>query len=67
MLAVAILTALPMIATAQEPATAGTGAIASSQMGRKTHWQNWVFAGASIAIVAVGITCIALSQGSQPN
>ena len=65
MLAVAILTALP--ATAQEPAAAGTGAIASSQMGRKTHWQNWVFAGASIAIVAIGITCIALSQGSQPN
>jgi hypothetical protein len=69
LLAVAILTVSPIIATAQEPSAApvGTGAMQSSQTGRTKNWQNWVFAGTALVTVAMGITFIVLNQGSHAH
>ncbi len=63
--AVVILTASPMVATAQE--SSGSAAIQSSEAGRKMSWQNWVFAGTALVAAAIGITFIALNQGSHAH
>lgn len=45
----------------------GMAALQSSQTGRKSRWQNWVFAGGALVAAGIGITFIVLNQGSHSH
>lgn len=47
----------------------GTGAAAGSEMGQDSEWQNWLFAGGSIASAVTGVLVVALvnSGGDQSH
>lgn len=65
LLSIITLTALPLTSSiAQE---AGEAAMQSSQTGRQVSWRNWIFAGAGLVAVAIGITVIALNQGNAAH
>lgn len=57
----------PSINPSQYQAT-GTAAAKSSQRGRSTSWQNWVFAGAALVLAAAGIIAVTVNGGeNSPN
>jgi hypothetical protein len=57
----------PSINPSQYQAT-GTAAAKSSQKGRSTSWQNWVFAGAALVLAAAGIIAVTVNGGeNSPN
>jgi len=47
----------------------GTGAAEASEMGQDSEWQNWLFAGGSIASAVTGVIVVALvnSGGDQSH
>lgn len=61
-----LLFLLPRILVAQEGEEISVNAALEST-GRATQWQNWVFAGGIIAAAAIGITFIALNEGSHEH
>jgi hypothetical protein len=51
-------------ATVQKP----TGSVAAaSTKTASSSWQNWVFAGAALAVAAVGVIVVALDEGHNPT
>ena len=57
----------PAITPSQYQAT-GTAAAKSSQKGRNTSWQNWVFAGTALVLAAAGIIAVTANGGeNSPN
>jgi hypothetical protein len=48
-------------------AATGSTAAVSSQTGRQTSWQNWVFAGAALVIAAVGIAIVSINKGEEAH
>lgn len=43
----------------------GTAAAKSSQKGRSTSWQNWVFAGTALVLAAVGVFVVSTNSGEN--
>ncbi len=45
--------------------TIGTAAAKSSQAGRTTSWQNWVFAGTALVLATIGIVVVTINSGKN--
>jgi hypothetical protein len=65
----AALAAQPASVTPAESITKnsaiGTGAAKSSQTGRTTSWQNWVFGGTALVLAAIGIVVVTINSGAD--
>jgi hypothetical protein len=49
------------------PKEQGAAAAKSTQASRSDTWQNWIFAGGALCVVAVGVIIVAFNQGENAH
>lgn len=62
-----VLTALVLLTASIQAQETGNAAVTSSDAGAGNNWDNWVFAGGSLAAAATGLIVLFVTGANGPN